>query len=69
MYQELSGGNIKGHENELDEKLEGTLALKLDWKKIIVKEGSWTIRGIITSFHWKNNQLPSFKNNHTYTLG
>ena len=31
MYQELSGGNIKGHENELDEKLEGTLALKLDW--------------------------------------
>ena len=28
MYQELSGGNIKGNEN--DEKLEGTLALKLD---------------------------------------
>ena len=31
MYQELSRGNIKGHENVLDEKLEGTLALKLDW--------------------------------------
>ena len=32
MYQELSGGNIKGNENENenDEKLEGTLALKLD---------------------------------------
>ncbi len=29
--QELSGGNIKGNGNELFEKLEGTLALKLDW--------------------------------------
>ena len=24
-------------------------------------EGSQTIRGVITSFHWKNNQLPSTK--------
>ena len=31
MYQELSVENIKGYENELDEKLEGTLALKFDW--------------------------------------
>jgi hypothetical protein len=31
MYQELSGENIKGYENVLDERLEGTLALKLDW--------------------------------------
>jgi len=31
MYQELSGENIKGYENELDERLEGTIALKLDW--------------------------------------
>jgi hypothetical protein len=31
MYQELSGENIKGYENKLDERLEGTLALKLDW--------------------------------------
>ena len=30
MYQELSGGNIKCNENENDEILEGTLALKLD---------------------------------------
>ena len=30
MYQELSCENIKGYENELDEKIEGTLALKLD---------------------------------------
>ena len=30
MYQELSGEIIKGYENELDEKIEGTLALKLD---------------------------------------
>ena len=30
MYQELSGENIKGYENEIDEKLEGTVALKLD---------------------------------------
>ena len=30
MYQELSDGNIKGNENENDEKLVGTLALKLD---------------------------------------
>ena len=33
MYQELSGENINGYENELDEKLEGTLALKLDCEK------------------------------------
>ncbi len=31
MYQELPGENIKGYENVLDERLEGTLALKLDW--------------------------------------
>ena len=31
MYKELSSENIKGYENELDERLEGTLALKLDW--------------------------------------
>ena len=31
MYQELSGENIKGYENEIDEKLEGTHALKIDW--------------------------------------
>ena len=31
MYQELSGENIKGYENELVQKLEGTIALKLDW--------------------------------------
>ena len=30
MYHELSGEKIKGYEIELDEKLEGTLALKLD---------------------------------------
>ena len=30
MYHELSGENIKGYENEIDEKLEGTVALKLD---------------------------------------
>ena len=30
MYQELSSEDTKGYENELDEKLEGTLALKLD---------------------------------------
>ena len=33
MYQELSGEKIKEYENELAEKLEGKLALKLECNK------------------------------------
>ena len=69
MYLELSGEKIKECENELAKKLEVKLALTLDCKIDYRLGRELDHKGIITSFHWKNNQLPSFKNNHTYTLG
>ena len=39
MYQELSGENIQGYENELDEKLEGTLALNLIGIRLSFRKG------------------------------
>ena len=39
MYQELSCENIKGYENELDEKIEGTLALNLIGKRLSSRKG------------------------------